>query len=69
MSNAEKENEEVLPGAYFDDRCPKRRESARKSADTRAHDEVSTRRNLTFGQRLSLGFEMLDEDDPKDDDE
>jgi hypothetical protein len=51
--------DDILPGEFFDDRCPKRQEAARKSADTRAYDDVPTRRNMTFGQRLDLGFEML----------
>lgn len=53
-------------GEFFDNRCPKRREAARKAADTRAYDDVPTRRNMTFRQRLSDGFEMLSDDPPDD---
>lgn len=58
---------EELKGQFFSDTCPKKSESARKSADTKAYDDVPTRRDMTFTQRLALGFEMLDEDDHPDD--
>lgn len=41
--------------------CSEKRESARKSAHSRAY-EATTRRE-TFGQRLSAGFEMLADDE------
>lgn len=66
MSNPQESDDVLNKGEFFDDRCPKRREAARKSADTRAYDDVPTRRNMSFDQRLALGFEMLD-DDPYDD--
>ena len=65
MSAEEKQEE----GVVFSDVCPKRSEAARKSADTRAYDDVPTRRNPTFGQRLSLGFDLLSDDDVATDDD
>ena len=59
----------LLNGEDSDDRNPRRREGARKAADTRAYDDVPTRRNMTFGQRLAMGFEMLNDDNPYYDDE
>jgi hypothetical protein len=61
MNDDKKVETEETP-VFFDDRCPKRQESARKSANTRAYDDVPTRRNLSFAQRLELGFQMLDDD-------
>lgn len=45
--------------------CAEKREAARKSAHTRAHDAIP--RRAAFGERLATGFEMLDEDDSGDD--
>jgi len=56
-------------GQFFSDVCPKRSEAARKAANTRAYDDVPTRREMSLAQRLELGFEMLSDDDIKDDDE
>jgi hypothetical protein len=46
--------------------CPKRHDAAQKSADTKAYDDVPTRRNQSLLTRLSTGFKMLAE---KEDDE
>lgn len=47
---------------FFDDVDPKRSEAARKAANTRAYDSVPTRRDLSLGQRLELGFQMRSDD-------
>lgn len=59
----------VTNGVYGRHECSKRHDGAQKSADTRSYDDVPTRRNLTFGQRLAMGFELLADNDPKDEDE
>jgi hypothetical protein len=43
--------------------CPPRHEAALKAAHNRSYDDVPTRRTMTEGQRLSTGFDMLDEED------
>lgn len=46
--------------------CSKRHDAAQKSADTKAYDDVPTRRNQSLLTRLKTGFEMLAEDDDGD---
>lgn len=46
--------------------CSKSHEAALKAANTRAYDDVPTRRQQLLGNRLETGFEMLSDDDPKD---
>lgn len=60
--SADNEVEIEEEAVFFDDRCPKRQEAAQKSANTRAYDDVPTRRNMSLGQRLALGFEMMSDD-------
>lgn len=71
MTDIHDDGNDAPNGEFFDARCPKRREAARKSADTRAYEDVPTRRNMTLEQRLALGFEMLadDSNDMYDDEE
>ena len=49
--------------------CAKTHEAARKAADTRAYDDVPTRRNMSLADRLELGFELLSDDDIEDNDD
>lgn len=39
--------------------CPKRHDAAQKSADTRAYDDIPTRRNKSLLTRLQMGFAFL----------
>ena len=39
--------------------CSKRHDGAQKAADTKAYDDVPTRRQLSLLSRLKLGFELL----------
>ena len=52
---------EKTPDGYANHKCPPATDSARKAADVRHRDGVI--RTQSFGERLSNGFSMLEEDD------
>jgi predicted RNA-binding Zn-ribbon protein involved in translation (DUF1610 family) len=46
--------------------CPKRHDAAQKSADTRAYDDVPTRRKQSLLTRLAAGFKMIADDEDEE---
>jgi hypothetical protein len=54
---------QVIDGISSRHNCSKRHNGAQKAADTRAYDDVPTRRNQTLFTRLKAGFEMLADED------
>jgi len=43
--------------------CSKTYDAAMQAANTRAYDEVSTRRAMPLWERLDTGFELLEDDE------
>lgn len=43
--------------------CSKKHEAAMQAANTRAYDEVPTRRAMPLWERLLTGFDMLEDDE------